>query len=56
MSGGSRGALVSGWPHRTYGSLHAWKAWFPLFTLWASVSWNSLVTLLKEEVNKSDLF
>lgn len=42
---GAHGALDSWGPHRTDVSLCAWKAWLSLFTLWASVSWDSLITL-----------
>lgn len=57
VPGGSHRAFVSRWPHRTYGSLHAWKAWLSLFTLWASVSGNSLITLLRKKlIVKNDLF
>ena len=51
MPRGSWGALVSWGPHRTDGSLDPLKAWFSLFTLWASVSWDSLITLLREKMN-----
>lgn len=57
VPGRSHRALVSRWPHRTYVSLHAWKAWLSLFTLWASVSRNSLITLLRKKlIIKNDLF
>lgn len=57
VPGGPHRAFVSRWPHRTNVSLHAWKAWLPLFTLWASVSGNPLITLLGKELSiKNDLF
>ena len=57
VPGGSRGAFASWWPHRPYGPLHAWKAWFSPFALWASVSWDSLITLLgKKLIIKNDVF
>ena len=54
---GSHRALDSWWSHRTDVSLHARKARLSLFTLWASVSWDSLVTLGKKKIIiKNDLF
>lgn len=49
---GAHGPLVSWWSHGTWVPLHAWKPWFSLFALWASVSWNSLITLIKENLIK----